>query len=140
MKTLIPRITVSLCHPFWEIQTLAPVNELRLHLWLPLFHFSIYVVQFIHLCGSFYSFILFILLMCAFISSFLAFVSSFYDFHFFLLYCCFLSFIMCISMLYSITCIMDSQIVMTPYWILIYVNYELKHTFFKVLMFVVIDS
>ena len=99
-----------------------------------------YVVQFIHLCGSFYSFTLFILLLCAFISSFLAFVSSFYDFHFFLLCCCFLSFIMWISMLYSITCIMDSQIVMTPYWILIYVNYEVKHIFFKVLMFVVIYS
>ena len=39
MKTLIPGITVSLCHPFWEIQTLTPVNELWLHLWLPLFHF-----------------------------------------------------------------------------------------------------
>ena len=35
---------------------------------------------------------------------------------------------------------MDSQIVMTPYWILIYVNYEVKHILFKVLMFVVIDS
>ena len=89
--TVIPgiRVFIFLCrsfHPF---------------MW---FNLSIYVVQFVHLCDSFHSFTLLILLLCAFISSFLAFVSSFYDFHFFLLYCCFLSFIMCISMLYSITC------------------------------------